>query len=62
MLPEIVLDVRCFGHCITFRIFFLKFLKFSETLDMSSQQTGEMYEGDSVDTCAGKSPLMLMGG
>ena len=38
---------------------FFRFLKFfvvvifeiSETLDMSSKQLGEMFEGDSADTC-----------
>ena len=34
----------------------------SETLNMSSEQLGEMFEGDSADTSAGKFPLMLMGG
>ena len=38
-------------------LFFFIFLKFSETLDMSSKQLGEMYEGDSADTCTGKFPL-----
>ena len=28
----------------------------SETLDMSSKQLGEMFEGDSVDTCGKKFP------
>ena len=29
---------------------------------MTSEGLGEMFEGDSVDTCAGKFSLMLMGG
>ena len=29
---------------------------------MSSEGLGEMFEGDSADTCAGKFPLMSMGG
>ena len=29
---------------------------------MTSQGLGEMFEGDSADTCAGKFPLMSMGG
>ena len=29
---------------------------------MTSEGFGEMFEGDSADTCAGKFPLMLMGG
>ena len=33
----------------------------SETLDMISEGLGEMFEGDSADTCGGKFPLMLMG-
>ena len=38
------------------------FLKFSETLDMSSKQLVEMFEDDSADKCGGKIPLMSMGG
>jgi hypothetical protein len=34
----------------------------SETLDMTSEGLGEMFEGDSADTCAGKFPLVSMGG
>ena len=34
----------------------------SEILDRSSQGLGEMFEGDSPDTCAGKFPLKAMGG
>ena len=43
---------------------FKKLSKGSEILDMSFQQLGEMFEGDSTltDTCAGKFPLMLMEG
>ena len=29
---------------------------------MTSEGLGEMFEDDSADTCAGKFPLMLMGG
>ena len=29
---------------------------------MTSEGWGEMFEGDSADTCAGKFPLVLMGG
>ena len=29
---------------------------------MTSEGLGEMFEGDSADTCAGKVPLMSMGG
>ena len=29
---------------------------------MTSKGLGEMFEGDSADTCAEKFPLMLMGG
>jgi hypothetical protein len=33
-----------------------------ETLDMTSEGLGEMFEGDYADTGAGKFPLILMGG
>ena len=29
---------------------------------MTSEGLGEMFEGDSADKCAGKFPLVLMGG
>ena len=29
---------------------------------MTSEGLGEMFEGDSADMCAGKFPLMLIGG
>ena len=29
---------------------------------MTSEGLGEMFEGDSADTCAGKFPLLSMGG
>ena len=29
---------------------------------MTSEGLGEMFEGDSADTCSGKFPLMSMGG
>ena len=41
---------------------FLYFFKFSETLEMSSKQSGEMVEGNSADMCAGKFVLMSIGG
>ena len=34
----------------------------AETSDMTSEGLGEMFEGDSADTSAGKFPLMSMGG
>ena len=34
----------------------------SETSDMTSEGLGELFEGDSADTCAGKFPLVVMGG
>ena len=34
----------------------------SETSDMNSEGLGEMFEGDSADTCAGKLPFTSMGG
>jgi hypothetical protein len=34
----------------------------SKTLDMTSEGLGEVFEGDSPDMCAGKFPLVLMGG
>ena len=34
----------------------------SETSGMTSNGLGEMFECDAADTCAGKCPLMLMGG
>ena len=37
------------------------FFKISETLDISSKQLGEMFEGDSADTNAGNFPFMSMG-
>ena len=41
---------------------FQKLSKGSETLDMTSEGLGEMFEGDSADTLAGIFPLVLMGG
>jgi hypothetical protein len=41
--------------------YFLKLSLGSETSDMTSEWLGEMFEGDSADTCAGKFPLMSMG-
>ena len=34
----------------------------SETSDMTSEGLGEMFEGDSADMCAGKFPLVSVGG
>ena len=34
----------------------------SETSDMTSEGLGEMFKGDSADTCAGKFPLVSMEG
>ena len=41
---------------------FLGFLIFFETLDMSSKQLGEMFEGDFAYMSAGKFPLMSIVG
>jgi hypothetical protein len=48
-----------------FRIFlvlFSKFLKSSETLDMSSKQLEEIFEGDCADMCVENFSLLSMGG
>ena len=42
--------------------YFKKLSQVSETSDMSSERLGEMFKGDSADMCAGKFPLVLMGG
>ena len=42
--------------------YFQKSARDSETSDMTSEGLGEMFKGDSADTCGGKFPLMLMGG
>jgi hypothetical protein len=34
----------------------------SKTSDMTLEGLGEVFEGDSADTCAGKFPLVSMGG
>jgi hypothetical protein len=34
----------------------------SKTSDMTSEGLGEVFEGDSADTCAGKFSLVSMGG
>jgi hypothetical protein len=34
----------------------------SETSDMISERLGKMFKGDSADRCAGKFPLVSMGG
>ena len=34
----------------------------SKTSDMTSEGLGEVFEGDSADTCGGKFPLVSMGG
>ena len=41
--------------------YFEKLSNASKTLDMTSEGLGEVFEGDSADTCPGKFPLMLMG-
>ena len=46
----------------TFFSFLYEIFKISETLDMSSKQLGELFKGDSADTCAGKFPLASMRG
>ena len=40
---------------------FQKLSQGSETLDMTSEGLGQMFEGDSADTGAGKFPLVSMG-
>ena len=42
--------------------YFQKLSLGSETSDMTSQGLGEMFEGDSADTCAETFPLVSMGG
>jgi hypothetical protein len=42
--------------------YFEKFSKGTKTLDMTSEGLGEVFEGDSADTCGGKFPLLSMGG
>ena len=41
---------------------FFEVLKFYETLETSSKQLAELFEGDSADTCAVKFLLVLIGG
>ena len=41
---------------------FSKFVQGFETLVMTSEGLGEMFEGDSADMCSGKFPLVSMGG
>ena len=41
--------------------FFFEIFEISETLDMSSKQLGEMFKGDSADTCGGNFQLMSVG-
>ena len=41
---------------------FQKWSQDFETPDITYEEFGEMFEGDSADKCAGKFPLMLMGG
>ena len=41
--------------------YFQKLSYGSETLDMTSEGLGEMFEGDSADTCTGKFPLTSLG-
>jgi hypothetical protein len=42
--------------------YFEKLSKGSKTSDMTSEGLGEVFEGDSADTCAAKCPLVSMGG
>jgi hypothetical protein len=42
--------------------YFEKLSMLSKTSDMTLEGLGEVFEGDSADTCAGKFPLMSMGG
>ena len=42
--------------------YFQKSSRDSETSDATSEGLGETFEGDSADMCAGKFPLMSMGG
>jgi hypothetical protein len=42
--------------------YFEKWSNGSKTSDMTSKGLGEVFEGDSTDMCAGKFPLVLMGG
>ena len=44
------------------RGYFQKLSKVSETSDMTSEGLGNMFEGDSADTCCGKFQLTLIGG
>ena len=50
------------GRFLGFLGFVFEISEISETLDMSSKQLGDMFEGDSADMCGGKFPLMSMGG
>ena len=42
--------------------YFEKLSNGSKTSDMTSEGLGEVFEGDSADTCAEKFPLSSMGG
>ena len=42
--------------------YFEKLSNGSKTSDMTSEGLGEGFEGDSADMCAGKCPLVSMGG
>jgi hypothetical protein len=42
--------------------YFEKLSNGSKTSDMTSEGSGEVFEGNSADTCAGKFPLVSMGG
>ena len=44
------------------RGYFPKLSKGSETLVMTSEGLGEMFESEFTDTCTNKIPLVLMGG
>ena len=49
------------GRFLGFIFFVVVIFEISETLDMSSKQLGEMFEGDSANSCGGKFLLNLMG-
>ena len=50
------------GAFFWFCVFVDVIFEISETLDMSSNQLGMVFEGDSADTCGGKFSHMSMGG
>ena len=50
------------GKLPQFKYILKDLLQTSETLDMTSEGLGEMFEGDSAEMRAGKFPLAPMGG